>query len=186
MSCRPVTLGLEVALRGTSAVDREKRQTSTVAADSDSKLDPAKESVIVVSPQDMPLIFGPTLWRKGFLPVFPSDASRMSPAPVESSSPTFSTTRSFSTRIRRIVRYGAVEVLHCTSLPLFRRVTVPVSVYGMQPCPIGLGGAPRWFRSSLRCTSFPRSSILRSAVDVGSAGIRAFIGRSLFPVSGGR
>jgi len=179
MTCRDVTPGVEQALRGAPAVDRNKLQAGTVAADSESNPDLPRESVIVLSPQDMPLIFGRTLWRKGFLPIFSSDASQVSPAPGESHRPAFSAVRSFSTCIRQMARSGAVDVLHSTSLPLLRRVTVPASSYGMQPCAVGPGSVPRWFRSSLRSTGFPRTSILQSAIILGSAGIRACIGGSL-------
>jgi len=176
MSCRLVSPGVENALRGVSVVDRDKLQTGTVVANSDSNADVAQKSVIVVSPQDMPQLFGPTLWRKGFLPIFPSDESQASPAPVGSGSPAFSTARSFSTCIRRMARSGAAGVLQGASLPLFRRATLAVSAHGMQPCVITrLASVPRWFRSSFSST---RTPILRSAIVLGSAGIRAVIGQS--------
>ena len=166
MSCRLVSPGVENALRGISVVDRDKLQTGTVVADGDSNADVAHESVIVVSPQDMPHVFGPTLWRKGFFPIFHSDESQASPAPVESGSPAFSTTRSFSsTCMRRMARSGAAGVLQGASLPLFRRATLAVSAHGMQPCVITrLASVPRWFRSSFSST---RTPILRSAVVLG-------------------
>jgi len=189
MSCRPVTPDIEHALRPASLVDRDRLKPFTVASGSDINAqalpDVAQESVIVVSPQDMRLVFGPTLWRKGFLPILSSDASHASPAaPVNfrsSSLPSgIAATRSFSTCIWRTTHFGAV--VRGASLPLFCRVTLRASVYG--PCRIRpasnlFGAVPRWFRSSLRCTGFPRSPTSRFAIVLGFAGIRGYTGRSL-------
>jgi len=188
MSCRPVAPDIEHALRSTSLDPRNKSQIFAVAPgsgiNSQSLPDVTQEAVIVVSPQDMALIFGPTLWRKGFLP---PDASHAvpTPPPVGSSgnrsTPGISATRSFSTSIWRMAHSG----LQGASSPLFRRVILPISVYRTQPCLFRLasnvvGAVPRWFRLSVRGTSSSRPRMLRSAaVVLGFAGIRGFIVSSL-------
>jgi len=191
MSCRTVAPDIEHALRPASLVDRDKLKPVTAASGSNMNAqalpDVVQESVIVVSPQDMPLVFGPTLWRKGFLPILSSDASHASPAaPVNfrgSSVPSsIAATRSFSTCIWRTAHSGAV--VQGASFPLFCRVVLPASMYGLRPCRIRpasnlFGAVPRWFRSSLRCTGFPRSPTSRFAIVLGFAGIRGYTGRSL-------
>jgi len=130
MSCRPVAPDIEHALRPTPVVDRNK-----VAPSSDinpvSLPDVTEDAVIVVSPEDMVRIFGPTLWRKGFLPFLPSDASHAFPPPPSVGNrptPTIVATRSFSTRIWRTAHSG----LRGAPSPLFRRVVLP-ALYGMSP-----------------------------------------------------
>jgi len=178
---------IEHALRSTPVVDGNK-----VAPSSDihpqSLPDVAQQRVIVVSPQDMARIFGPTLWRKGFLPMHPSDASPALPAPppVGSSgnrpTPTIAATRSFSTRIWRTAHSG----FQGAPSRLFHRVVLPVFVYGMPPYLIrhasnSVGAVPRWIRSSVRFTSSLRSPMLRSAIVLGFGGIRGCIGRPCDP-----
>jgi len=173
MSCRPVSAEIEPSLHPSSPVIV---RDSPAAPVSDTDLDPAKQAVVVVSPQDMQRLFGPTLWRKGFLPISPPGAPQASPAAAQSGIP--AATRSFSTFVRGVVRSASVS--QGASLPRIVPSTLR-QLHGTQLCPVRLspstmvGAIPGGFRSCAPAGS-TRTAVLRSAFLRGTVAFWGLVG----------
>ena len=176
MSCRPLSADIEPALCPSSSVnDLEATAAPATDIDARSSSDPAELAVIVVSPDDMQHLFGPTLWRMGFLPIWPSDAAHASPAPVHSGAP--AATRSFSTYVWRKVHSGHGSIAAPLSQSRgIRPLTLPMHCH-IRPSPsTTVGSISRAFRSYASSSARLTRTILRSVFILGPAAFRGLFG----------